>query len=159
MAANLSYMSYISIFPDSEEGLKREGGAFDLETILFLDLSDRGSTPVHVCVPSHLLHEVSYQHICNAFLPLPLPSSSSPPLLLLFSSSSPPLPPPSQPGLHSVGSLPKCSQLRILNLSCNHLTSAVALGSLPNLEQLDLSANQIASLGQVTFMTVTTGSG
>ena len=84
---------------------------------------------------------------------------SPPPLLLLFSSSSPPLPPPSQPGLHSVGSLPKCSQLRILNLSCNHLTSAVALGSLPNLEQLDLSANQIASLGQVTFMTVTTGSG
>ena len=148
MAANLSYMSYISIFPDSEEGLKREGGAFDLETILFLDLSDRGSTPVHVCVPSHLLHEASYQHICTAFLPLPLPSSSSPPL-----------PPPSQPGLHSVGSLPKCSQLRILNLSCNHLTSAVALGSLPNLEQLDLSANQIASLGQVTFITVTTGSG
>ena len=67
-------------------------------------------------------------------------------------SAPPPFPHHYQPGLHSVGSLPKCSQLRILNLSCNNLTSVAALGSLSNLEQLDLSANQIASLGQVTFI-------
>lgn len=127
-------------FPDLEEGLKREGGAFDLETILFLDLSDRGNTPVHMCVPSHCcMKSVTHNLLVRR-------------LLLFFLFPSPPLPPSSQLGLHSVGILPRCSQLRILNLSCNHLTSAAALGSLPNLEQLDLSANQIASLGQVTFM-------
>jgi len=76
-------------FPDSEEGLKREGGAFDLETILFLDLSDRGNTPVHMCVPSHCCMKSVTHTPCEtttAFLPLPLPSS--PPFLQTRSSLS-----------------------------------------------------------------------
>lgn len=52
-------------------------------------------------------------------------------------------------GLTSYGAIPRCTQLRILNLSLNQLTSLSPLATLTSLQQLDLSANQITNLGQL----------
>ena len=50
-------------------------------------------------------------------------------------------------GLTSYGCLPQCTQLRVLNLSLNQLSSLSPLSMLTSLQNLDLSANQITTLG------------
>lgn len=51
-------------------------------------------------------------------------------------------------GLNSLGSVPQCLNLCILDLSSNHLSSVGELAVLVALEQLDLSDNNISQLGE-----------
>lgn len=53
-------------------------------------------------------------------------------------------------GLTSCGCIPQCIQLRVLNLSLNQLSSLSPLSTLTSLQHLDLSANEITSIGQMT---------
>lgn len=51
-------------------------------------------------------------------------------------------------GLRGLDAVPLCLSLRVLNLSCNQLADVRSLVSLVALEELDLSANNITSLGR-----------
>ena len=50
-----------------------------------------------------------------------------------------------------MGAVSLCISLRILNLSYNKLVNVRLVTSLVNLEELDLSANHITSLGIVIY--------
>ena len=59
------------------------------------------------------------------------------------------LPPVPATGLTQLGAVPLCHSLKVLNLSCNQLSSVGELRVLVALEELDVSANQITALGKV----------
>ncbi len=50
-------------------------------------------------------------------------------------------------GIFSLGSIPKCLNLCILDLSSNHVSSVGELAVLASLEHLDLSHNSVSQLG------------
>lgn len=143
----------------SEDELKREAGEFDLEAITFLDLSDRGDWATTSDHHSYFLQRIPHLATSN-FLHTLLSHFSK--YRMLFESllihlqrtcTHDCLLPVPAAGLTQLGAVPLCHSLKVLNLSCNQLSSVGELHVLVVLEELDISANQITALGMVLHNT------